>query len=134
VYLEKITASGGCRIPSRVGITLPVTCTSLGKAMLAFSSTRNVADILSRPLPCLTPYSVVNPRVLASELTEIRQSGVAVDRDGARLGVSCVAAPVVLAGQAIAAVSVAGWGDSFSPPRYANLVRQAATRITALLS
>jgi DNA-binding IclR family transcriptional regulator len=102
--------------------------------MLAFSSTRAVSDVLSRPLPCLTPYSVANPRVLASELTEIRRSGVAVDRDSARLGVSCVASPVLLAGQAIAAVSVAGWGESFNPQRYANLVREAATRITALVS
>lgn len=106
VYAEKIRGHGGVDVPSRVGGRLPLSSTAVGKALLAFAEPEVVEAVLSRPLRRLTKRSPSDPRRLAEELAEVRQTGLAYDREEAARGVSCIAAPVLVRGAAVAALSL----------------------------
>jgi DNA-binding IclR family transcriptional regulator len=111
---------------------MPATCTALGKAILAFSPADVVSRVLSSPLHRVTAYSIVLPRVMEQQLGEVRQDGVAYDREEARLGVTCVAAPVLgKDNYALGAVSVAGPTTRFDPREVARRVRDTADIVGA---
>jgi DNA-binding IclR family transcriptional regulator len=135
LYIEKVTGVGGLRIPSRVGGRMPATCTALGKAMLAFSTPQVVVHTLRSPLPRVTAHSIVMPRLLIEQLAGIRATGVAHEYEESRLGLSCLAAPVLQDGQAVAAISVSDVNSTADrSSRYADLVAQAAATIGLRLS
>ncbi len=133
LYLEKITGPGGCRVPSRVGGRFPATCTALGKALLAFTEPRRAAASLALPLPHLTPYSITAPRVLAEELVRIRRKGVAHDLEEATPGIACTAAPILVDGRPLAAVSVSRLAARKPAGTHDSLVQEAAARIARCL-
>jgi len=106
VYAEKIRGHGGVDVPSRVGGRLPLTSTGVGKALLAFSGPSVIEAVLSRPLRRLTEFSIKDRDRLLRELTAIRRVRMAVDREEAALGVSCIAVPIIVNSQAVAALSL----------------------------
>lgn len=130
LYVEKITGRGGCVIPSRVGGRMPATCTALGKAMLALSRETAVEAALCPPLPRRTAHSLSTSQGVVRELARIRADGVAYDREEARPGVFCSAAPISTLDRPIAGISIAGPSARFATGPYAGLVREAATRLT----
>ncbi|KAA0109968.1 IclR family transcriptional regulator [Mycolicibacterium sp. P9-22] len=132
VYLEKITAPGGSRIPSRVGGRVPWSCTSMGKAIMAFSPPELMDRGFSSPLERMTSHSVVLPRLLHTQLMEARERGVAFSLEESRLGLACVGAPILnRAGVAIAAISVAGPTTRFNPRNAVHPIKLAALKIRA---
>jgi DNA-binding IclR family transcriptional regulator len=133
LYLEKITAAGGCRVPSRVGGRLPATCTALGKAMLSSSPPPVVRRVLDRPLLRLTPYSITARTLLLSELARARLEGLSREREEAALGFACLAAPVIVDGSPVAAVSVSHPVSSPFGDCDGRLVRAAADEIATLI-
>jgi DNA-binding IclR family transcriptional regulator len=134
LYLEKLTAAGGTRVPTRVGARMPATCTAIGKAMLAFSDVALVRSVLSHNLPRPSPRSIVVPRLLLDQLSEIRRNGYSLDLEEAQPGLFCVAAPVVTNGRSVAAVSLARIGSSAHLASDKVHVRRAAARIAQALS
>jgi DNA-binding IclR family transcriptional regulator len=105
LYLEKLTASGGTVVPTRVGAHMPASCTAIGKSLLAFDSAA-LRNVVARPLPVLARGSIVNPRQLLGQVEQIRTTGVAYDQEESRAGVYCVAAPIFQDRRVVAAVSV----------------------------
>ncbi|WP_149828474.1 IclR family transcriptional regulator [Streptomyces tailanensis] len=126
VYLERIHGHEALRLPSRIGGSLPLSCTAVGKALLAFSGAELTDELLSRPLPRLTPHSITDPARLRMTLEKIQVSGLAYEEQEAALGVSCIAAPVFAGGTTVAALSVAVPRERFSPAQLAPAVRTAA--------
>jgi DNA-binding IclR family transcriptional regulator len=91
-----------------VGAELPLHASALGKAMLAFAPADVVDDLLGEPAPRLTSRTL-NAGALRSELEEVREQGVARERDEAILGESSLASPIFdHAGQAVGAIGVVG--------------------------
>jgi DNA-binding IclR family transcriptional regulator len=129
LYVEKITAPGGSRIPTRVGSTQPAACTALGKAQLAFAKQESVQKVLRAPLSRLTHNSVRSPGELLGKLAEIRKLGVAVDREEFRAGLSCVAAPIMVRGRPVAAISASSVAGPAYTGQRIRCVREAAQRI-----
>ncbi len=134
LYAEKIRGHSGVDVPSRVGGRLPMSSTGVGKTLLAFSPGALVDEVVSRPLRRLTPHSIVDPAVLQDELAAIRVAGVGYDREEAALGVSCVAAPVLVRGEPIAALSITVPSTQLQPARLAPAVRTAALALSRQLS
>ena len=129
LVLEKITAPGTARIPTRVGTTVPAACTAMGKALLAHADPRTVEGAMAEILPAPTPRAARTLTDLRARLTEVRRSGVAVDREEFRSGVQCVAAPVIVQGRAVAAISASNTGrtSGASPtPKVAESARALA--------
>ncbi|MGW0580623.1 IclR family transcriptional regulator [Streptomyces sp. NPDC002920] len=133
IYLERIHGHEALALPSRIGGSLPLTCTGVGKALLAFSGAELMEDVLSRPLPSLTPHSVTDPGRLRMALEKIQVSGLAYEEQEAAPGVSCIAAPVFAGGTAVAALSVAVPRERFSPAQLAPAVRTAALGLSRVL-
>ena len=106
VYLDKITRPAGTLLPSRIGGRFPASCTALGKAILAFSDRSVVDGVLGQPLTRATPYSVAARRQLLEQLNQTRATGFSVEKEEAHHGTICIAAPIMLHGKAIAAVSL----------------------------
>jgi DNA-binding IclR family transcriptional regulator len=134
LYLEKLTARGGTRVPTRVGSRMPATCTALGKVLLAFSDTSVIRAVLSHNLPRPSPRSIVLPRLLLDQLAQIRQNGYSYDFEETRQGLFCVAAPVLCDGQAVAAVSLARIGSNAHMAPDRKHACRAAHQITQALA
>jgi IclR family transcriptional regulator, KDG regulon repressor len=106
VYLAKLYGHRTAAAPSRIGGRLPASCTGVGKVLLAYNPDA-AAIALAAPLPQLTPRSIVDSATLAAQLERIRNEGVAMDHEESRIGMHCIAAPVLARnGRPLAAMSV----------------------------
>ncbi|MEY2430564.1 MAG: hypothetical protein QOC92_289 [Acidimicrobiaceae bacterium] len=129
LYLEKLFGRDPTRAPSHVGRRVPAACCGLGKAMLAFSDQALVTEVLGEGLKRHTPYTIAVEQLFLEELARIRDAGVAFDREEVAVGLTCVAAPILIDGRAVAAVSVSGPTARFDPETMVNPVRRAAAAI-----
>ncbi|MFJ2263482.1 IclR family transcriptional regulator [Streptomyces sp. NPDC087844] len=133
VYVERIHGHQTLALPSRIGGRLPLTCTGVGKALLAFSGSGLTEEVLGGPLPRLTPHSVTDPARLRTAIEQIQVSGLAYEEQEAALGVSCIASPVFDGPTAVAALSVAVPLARFRPAQLAPAVRTAALGLSRVL-
>ncbi|MFF1488531.1 IclR family transcriptional regulator [Streptomyces sp. NPDC058319] len=133
VYLERIHGHDALRLPSRIGGSLPLSCTAVGKALLAFSGTELTDEVLAGPLPSLTAHSLTDPARLRAALEKTQVAGLAYEEEEAAEGVSCIAAPVFADGAAVAALSVAVPRERFSAARLAPAVRTASLGLSRTL-
>jgi DNA-binding IclR family transcriptional regulator len=133
LYLQKIYGSHTMSLPTRVGGRAPALCTSLGKAILAFSDVGTRNAVLAAPVPRLTPRTMVNPLHLRAALDRFQASGIAEDFEGTILGARCVAAPIFAdhSGFATAAVSISYTTGESVPLAAITRLRQAAEAIAA---
>ncbi|MFF4120586.1 IclR family transcriptional regulator [Streptomyces sp. NPDC001714] len=134
VYVERIHGHGAVQLPSRIGGRLPLTCTGVGKALLAFSEGELVDEVLAAPLRRLTSYSIDDPVLLRTVIEQVQASGIAYEEQEAADGISCIAAPVFAGrGIAVAAISLAVPRGRFRPAQLAPAVRTAALGLSRAL-
>ena len=134
VYVQKLDGSRGPRVPSRVGGRMPMHCTGVGKALLAFGPAERLSAVLEAGLARVAPRTIIAPGLLHTELAAIREAGVSREREESGVGVTCVAAPVLGAdGTAVAAISITGWINRLEPDRLAPAVRTAAIGVSRVL-
>jgi DNA-binding IclR family transcriptional regulator len=88
---------------------VPSHCTATGKALLGWRD-RWRDNILDRPLEHHTKRTVVDPAALRREVAAARERGYAVEVGEFEEGISGVAAPVFVGGEAVAALGVSGPG------------------------
>src|SRR5437588_267189 len=75
--------------------THPAHCSSLGKAILAFSSEEAVDEFFKgRSMEAYTPKTITSAEGLLKEIEAIRQSGYAIDDEEREEGLRCIGAPV----------------------------------------
>ncbi|MEO6885315.1 MAG: IclR family transcriptional regulator [Jatrophihabitantaceae bacterium] len=135
VYVDKIGGHRQAATPSRIGGRMPLHCTAIGKALLAFSAPDVLAQRAAAGLPRMTSRTITAPGVLHRQLARVLETGIAYEHEESALGIVCVAAPVLDPDdQAIAAVSVTGPADRFRPEEHANSVRAAAAGIATTLA
>lgn len=130
VYVEKITTRS-LRVPhSRLGGRASLHATGLGKAILAFSDEGLRKTVLESGLAPRTSKTLVEPAALAIELARVRETKLAYDVEESRLGLFCVAAPILVGNLPIAAISVTGATALSVAQHYAPAVRTTALGIT----
>jgi IclR family transcriptional regulator, acetate operon repressor len=128
VYLQKLARRDSPPLGSRVGGRMPLYCTGVGKALLAFNPEPLTEAVIAGGLRRRTPRTIAAPGLLRQDLARTRARGFAVEREESAVGIACVAAPVLdLAGNAIAAISITGRLHRFS-----NTAMTAAARTAAL--
>jgi len=110
LYLEKLDSTHLIRIVSEIGGRLPIHCTGLGKAMLAYMPPLKVKKIIrEHGLTSYTANTITHPAALERELQSIREKGYAIDDGEIMLGLRCVAAPIFDGkGQVKYALSISG--------------------------
>lgn len=95
VYVEKLDSPEPLRIYSRIGASVPLHCTAVGKVLLAYLPPDEQQRILPQiELKRLTPNSVGNMQELKTELFRVRKNGHALDLEEHELHIRCVAAPI----------------------------------------
>lgn len=132
VYVAKIGGHRQAAAPSRIGGRMPLYCTAIGKALLAFAPADLAGELIAGRLERRTPRTIVTPGVLQRQLGTVRERGLAYEHEESTVGISCVAAPVLdSAEQVIAAISVTGPVTRFRPDSAAAAVKAAAAGIAA---
>jgi len=120
--------------PKMVGATLPLHATAIGKTLLAFGPRELrdelLADAVLRPF---TRHTIVRTSLLREHLERLAESGVSVSREEWRIGTSGIAVPVLVDGQAVAALALVGPGDDARLRGFAGRLRFAATHLAAAL-
>ena len=98
------------RLRSGVGRRAPIHCTSSGKAVAAFLTDRELAEVLDgQPLTRYTPRTIVTRAALKQALVRVRERGFAIDDEELEEGLRCVGAPVRdHSGHVIGTISISG--------------------------
>jgi DNA-binding IclR family transcriptional regulator len=138
VYVAKVEASRPYRMASSIGSPLPMHCTSIGKAVLAFLPPETLARYLSPAgLTRRTSHTLTTMGQLKAQLKEIRAQGYAIDDEENEENIRCVGAPVFDSnGDVIGGVSVSAPTFHLSQQEARALgpfVAQAAGMISAAL-
>jgi len=134
VWVEQLSGRLAPPVPSRVGGRLPAHVTAAGKVLLAADAEAAEA-LCARGLARHGPGTITDPERLRGELDEIRERGVAINREESRRGVLGVAAPVWRDGAVVAALALAVARRSRSSPEVmAPAVRTAALSLGRALS
>lgn len=131
LYVERLAGHDPPPSPSRVGGRNPAHCTGVGKAILAFSDEGIVRTAIERGLTPVSGRTIVMPDLLLTQLEGIHAEGVAYDLEETRLGLVCVAAPILDAErQAVASISVTERTTRRDPETLAPAVRACARAIS----
>ncbi|GIH14335.1 IclR family transcriptional regulator [Rugosimonospora africana] len=139
VYFEKLEGRGAYGIQSRVGASVSLHCTAMGKAILAALPDDEVRRIAARSgLPRRMPNTLTTPDALLANLASVRARGWALDDEENVSRVRCVGAAVVNHGaEPIGAVSVSGLSFDIARAQVARLapmVVRAAREVSAALN
>ncbi len=135
VSIEKFGSPQPVGLDARLGGVMPLHCTGVGKALLAYQSEEMLHQLARSPgLERYTANTITALPQLKKELARVRQEGYAVDNEEAVEGLRCVAAPLFSHdGRVVAAFSVAGPATRIPParvPELARLVRETAQQIS----
>jgi DNA-binding IclR family transcriptional regulator len=95
VYVAKIGGHRQVTAPSRIGGRLPLHCTAIGKALLAFSPPELFIRVVEEGLDRRTPRTITAPGLLRQQLDRVVETGVAFEYEESAVGLACVAAPVL---------------------------------------
>ncbi len=138
VYVEKLDSPEPLRIHSRIGATIPLYCTAVGKILLAYlpeSEREKVFDQIE--FKRFTENTVSNLQELNAELHRTQKNGFACDLEEHELHIRCIAAPIWdHSGAVNASLSVTGPAVRMSTARLrqlAPLIREAGLKISAQL-
>jgi DNA-binding IclR family transcriptional regulator len=110
VYVRKVEGLGPYQMASRVGMSMRLHSTSIGKAILAQLPDEEVSMITARTgLERRTPRTITDTAALLAHLAEIRRRGYSVDDEENEGGIRCVGAPVFdHTGTVMGGISVSG--------------------------
>ncbi|RQH02575.1 IclR family transcriptional regulator [Natrarchaeobius oligotrophus] len=110
IYLHTATGEQAVRTDSQLGKRGPLHCSAAGKAILAELPEEYLADVLTDAgLEPVTPNTVIDHDELMAELEEIRETGVAFNREESTEGLNAVGTGVVGPdGEVIGGLSVSG--------------------------
>lgn len=138
LYTQTVVQPHAVRVHAEVGTRAPAHSVSSGLVLLAELPEDALDQILPKPLPALTPYTITTRAALRRELETIRQKGFAVARGSWRVDVvGCAAAIIGPDGQAWASLCATAPSYRTSEAWLRKAVRKvvpAAGRITDLLT
>jgi IclR family acetate operon transcriptional repressor len=135
LYISAVNSPQPVRPAARVGARNPLHCTGIGKAILAFRTPEERAELLGDgELERRTANTITDRAALSAELDAIAARGFSIDEIENEEGVRCVAAPVRdHLGDVVAAISVSAPAYRFSHEHVVELA-PAVMAATAELS
>jgi len=138
VYIEKLDSPEPLRIHSRIGASVPLYCTAVGKVMLAYLDSEERENAINgMELRRFTENTVGSIQELQTRLARVRKDGFACDLEEHEPHIRCIAAPIFdHSGAVNASLSVTGPAVRMSPARLreiAPLVREAGLKISQSL-
>lgn len=94
VYIDKVESyTNSVRLVSKVGKSIPLYCSGVGKALLAEMSPADAKAIWDKSeIQKLTEHTITDYQALQERLSQVRKQGYALDDEENELGVRCIAA------------------------------------------
>lgn len=134
MYMDAVIPASNYVLRSINGMTAPLYCTGLGKAILSRSDDSLLKSVmLSSPLEKFTQATIVDYEEMRKELFAARERGYAIDNMEHEYGVKCVAVPITdYKGRVNGAISVSGPSLRFTDDimsQYAKQLQQAALEL-----
>lgn len=109
VYIDKMESYQTIRMVSKIGSSVDIYCTALGKSILAFMKKDKADEIIKNTIfKKRTDNTIVSPELLKVHLKEISKRGFAIDYEENEKDVICVGAPIFMKGEVMAAISISG--------------------------
>lgn len=110
LIISKVSMGQVVYMSSRVGNSLELHASAMGKCMLAFGPKQWCLEYLETAnLVRHTETTIVDKQKLLEECAVIRHKGYAMDREEAHMGLSCLAVPLLdHGGNLVAAISLSG--------------------------
>jgi IclR family transcriptional regulator, KDG regulon repressor len=135
VYVEKLESPQLPNTISRIGVSVALYCTAVGKVLLAYLPAEDLARVLRQIEPrCRTPHTISNMQELQRQLERVRRCGYSFDLEENEPHVRCVAAPIWdHSGNVNASLSVSGPAKRMPVTRMRELapvVQEAGIRIS----
>jgi DNA-binding IclR family transcriptional regulator len=135
VYVEKLESPQPPNTISRIGVSVPLYCTAVGKVLLAYLPAEDLARVLRQIEPrCHTPHTISSTQELQRQLQRVRRCGYSFDLEENEPHIRCVAAPIWdHAGAVNASLSVSGPAKRMPVTRLRELapvVQEAGIRIS----
>lgn len=124
VYLLKEESSYTIRMHSRVGKSIPLYCTAIGKIFLSEMTEQELGRyISSHNMKPFTPKSIRGEKALKEELNRVRERGWSIDDEEHEENIMCLGAPIKdYTGKTIAAISVSWPLFRFDKSNFENIV------------
>ncbi len=137
IYVERVDSPYPLRITHMIGKKAPLHATGVGKCLLAWRSSQEVIRIMEKKgMAKLTPNTITNINDLLQELQRVKKKGYALDCEECEIGIRCVAAPIFMGDQAVAAISVSGPSIRISDEKmeeYSKILCDVAREVTSIL-
>lgn len=138
VYVIKEESKHNLRMYSRVGKTIPLYCTAIGKIFLSEMTEEELENYFSnnRLIP-FTEKSIRTKEDMLKELEEVREQGYAMDNEENEANIVCIGAPVKnYTGSVVAAISVSWPIFRFSKEEckmWAETIKEKAAELSRVL-
>lgn len=109
-YIYRVAGDDAVQVDAHVGTRVHLHCTALGKAILAHLPEERVDEIVTRhSLPEVTDDTITDRDELREALADVRERGIAFDREERVEGLRCAAAPIRSnTGRVLGALSISG--------------------------
>lgn len=139
IFVERLEAEHIVSTHHHIGDRLPVYCTSMGKAILAFMPQHQLEPLLKKlRLENKTKKTISSIDMLMKELENVRETGLAVNNEELEKGLCAVAAPIRnYLGESVAALNIAfpliRYNFKDAVRDYGPLVKEAANEISERL-
>jgi len=128
VYVDILESPSPFRMADSVGAIAPIHATALGKSVAIHLEPTRLAAILGpEPYRALTPRTPTTWPELNGRIDQARRDGFATDVEEVEIGVACVAAPVLVRGVPIGAISVSAPRARMTDERMADVGRAVLT-------
>ncbi|MED9904928.1 MAG: IclR family transcriptional regulator [Lachnospiraceae bacterium] len=137
MYIEVVNSGENVvQISNQIGKLENMHCTSVGKALLAFSPKEFVDEVLATEgLPPVNENTITSAEVFLAELEEVRRRGYAIDERESLPDVMCVGAPILdYSGMAIASISISGYVGRLNEEKwneFCRIIVNTAKKISA---
>ncbi len=107
VYMDKRQGTSPIDMYSQAGKIGPGYCTGIGKAIMAFMPTELRTQAMQQQSYFrYTANTLTSLQALNNELNQIRENGIAYDREEHESGIICIAAPILAGSKVIGGLSI----------------------------
>jgi len=110
VCLDVEEANQAVKVTNHVGLRLPIYCTAIGKAQIAYATEEELEKLgILDNMERFTPNTIVNKVEFIKHIKEVVRRGYALDNEEYNPGVRCVAVPIRdYTGRVVGGISVPG--------------------------
>jgi DNA-binding IclR family transcriptional regulator len=133
LFVERLSDSETSPLVSSAGSRLPLNATGVGKAILAYSSSDLVAQVIA-DATAFTAYTIIDAQHLQRQLADVRRRGFARTSQELSLGASSIGVPILDGeGHAVAAIGIVGRSPKQDITRLVPVLQMAARAIARRL-